>query len=262
MKVLICSSKARAVRTAAGIIAARVLEQPEAVLGLATGGTMLDLYRVLIETARRDRISFAGVTTFNLDEYIGLAPDHPASYHRYMRDCLFSRVDLSPEKTHLPRGDAADPETEALRYEAAIAQAGGIDLQLLGLGQNGHIGFNEPSSSLASRTRIKTLTVSTREANARYFDDPDDIPRKALTMGVGTILDSRACLLLATGPDKADAAARMVEGPVSASCPASVLQFHPKVTVVLDEDAAARLTMRAYYDHVHPEPEDHDAREA
>lgn len=255
MKILILSNKDHAVHTAAAIIADRVMENPRSVLGLATGGTMLDLYKDLIGIVRAKKISFAEVSSFNLDEYIGLAPDHPASYHSYMRSCLFSQIDLRPENIHLPRGDAPDPLAEAQRYEDQITRSGGIDLQLLGIGRNGHIGFNEPSSSLASRTRVKTLTASTHGANAGYFPTPDQMPKTALTMGVGTILDSRECLLLATGSEKAEAVLGMVEGPVTASCPASALQFHRKVTVVLDRDAAQDLKMREYYDYVHPEGE-------
>ncbi|MBL9055296.1 MAG: glucosamine-6-phosphate deaminase [Rhodobacteraceae bacterium] len=253
MKILIFNSSSRAVERAASAIADRLEANPRIVLGLATGGTMLDLYRDLVAQTAGRKLSFAQATSFNLDEYVGLAPDHPASYHSYMRECLFSKVDFSAENTHLPRGDATDLEAEARDYEARIAKAGGIDLQLLGIGQNGHIGFNEPSSSLASRTRIKTRTASTHSANACYFASPDQMPKYALTMGVGTILDSRECLLLATGPAKAAAVAAMVEGPVSASCPASVLQFHQHATVILDRAAATDLKLLDYYHYVHPE---------
>lgn len=253
MKILIFTDKSRAVHSAASVIADRLAANPRMVLGLATGGTMLDLYRELVAQAGRRKLSFAEAKSFNLDEYVGLAPDHPASYHSYMRDCLFSHVDFRAENTQLPRGDAVDVDAEAQDYEARIAQAGGIDLQLLGIGQNGHIGFNEPSSSLTSRTRIKTLTASTHGANAQYFPTPDQMPKYALTMGVGTILDSRECLLLATGASKAAAVAAMVEGPVTASCPASALQFHQRATVILDQEAASGLKLRNYYQYVHPE---------
>jgi glucosamine-6-phosphate deaminase len=252
MKVLIFGTQAEAFAWASGALHGKVKSQPGAVLGLATGGTMLRLYIGLIDLCRKAGTSLSDITTFNLDEYIGLAPEHPASYHSYMQENLFSKLDFDPRNTHLPRGDAADPDAEAQRYEALIAQAGGIDLQLLGIGRNGHIGFNEPSSSLASRTRVKTLTAATHDANRQYFDTPDQLPKCALTMGVGTILDSHECLLIATGDDKADAVAKMVEGPITASCPASALQFHRHVTVVLDEQAASQLQLRAYYSHVHP----------
>ncbi|MFV0386552.1 glucosamine-6-phosphate deaminase, partial [Paracoccus sp. (in: a-proteobacteria)] len=184
--------------------------------------------------------------------YVRLKPDHPCSYWYYMREHLFDHVDIDSARTHLPRGDAPDPEAEAARYEQAIRDSGDVGLQLLGLGANGHIGFNEPTSSLTSLTRIKTLTRSTREANARFFDRFDDVPRLAITMGIGTILRAQEIVLLALGAGKADATAAMIEGPVSAACPASALQMHPKVTVVLDEGAASKLTLRSYYEEVHP----------
>ncbi len=186
------------------------------------------------------------MTTFNLDEYIGLAPDHSYAYHHYMRGALFDRIDIDPRRTHLPHGDAPYPMAEAEGYEQRIAAAGGIELQLLGIGRNGHIGFNEPTSSLAYRTRIKTLTDDTRKANRPYFDSLDDTPRYAITMGVGTILASGACLMDATGSAKALAVAKVVEGSVSAACPATALQLHPQVTVVLDRAAAAELTLMDY----------------
>ncbi|MDO5604062.1 MAG: glucosamine-6-phosphate deaminase [Paracoccus sp. (in: a-proteobacteria)] len=258
MKVLILDTPAGAVDRAAGLIAAQLRRAPASVIGLATGGTMLPLYEKLRATHAAG-LSFAATTTFNLDEYVGLPPDDPRSYHSYMRDHLFSHIDIDPARTHLPRGNAPDPAAEAERYDAAITAAGGLDLQLLGIGQNGHIGFNEPTSSLTSRTRIKTLTQDTRAANAQYFPD-GDTPRFAITMGVGTIMDARHCLLLATGAAKAEAVARMVEGPLSAACPASVLQMHRHATVVLDHAAAARLELLEYYFHVHPNGEMREVR--
>ena len=251
MKVLICETHEAAINRTAELIEAQVRSRPRTVLGLATGGTMEPLYRRLSEL-HRAALSFAGVVTFNLDEYVGLSPDHPASYHSYMQERLFDHIDIDPQNAHLPRGDAADPRAEADAYERRIEEAGGIDLQLLGIGRNGHIGFNEPTSSLNSRTRIKTLTRSTREANRPYFDAGTEPPAYAITMGVGTILDARHCLLLATGASKAPAVAAMVEGPLSAACPASALQLHRKATVVLDQAAAAELRLTDYYHHVHP----------
>ncbi len=252
MKILIFDNATGATARVAALVAETVRRKPAAVLGLATGGTMLPVYERLRASCRDGDLTFAGVTSFNLDEYIGLVPEHPCSYHRYMGEALFDHIDIAPARTHLPRGDAADVLAEADRYEALIAATGGIDLQLLGIGRNGHIGFNEPTSSLASRTRVKTLTEDTRRANRRFFDSFDDTPRYALTMGVATILESRFCVLLATGSAKADAVAAMVEGPVSAACPASALQLHRNVTVVLDRDAAAGLRLTSYYHHVHP----------
>lgn len=256
MKVLILPDAQSAIQRAAEIVARAVRDTPAAVLGLATGGTMLPLYDALAQRHRDDGLSFAETTSFNLDEYIGLAPDHPCSYHTYMQEAFFKHVDIDPARTHLPKGDAADPQAASLAYEALIEEAGGIDLQLLGIGQNGHIGFNEPTASLGSRTRIKTLTTSTRRANQRYFSSFDETPRYAITMGVETILASRKCLLIATGESKADAVARMVEGPLSAACPASALQLHARATIILDEAAASALTLTEYYENVHPQGRD------
>ncbi|WP_347313477.1 glucosamine-6-phosphate deaminase [Defluviimonas sp. SAOS-178_SWC] len=255
MKVLICKSHDAAVERTANMIAAHVRGRSAPVLGLATGGTMLPLYERLAKLHRETDLSFADCSTFNLDEYVGIAPDHPASYHSYMREALFRHVDIDLRRTHLPRGDADDVHVEAESFEARIDAAGGISLQLLGIGQNGHIGFNEPTSSLGSRTRIKTLTESTRTANRQYFGPDETAPRYALTMGVGTILNARECLMLATGSSKAAAVAAMIEGPVSAVCPASALQLHARATVVLDRDAAAGLRLTDYYQHVHPNGE-------
>lgn len=257
MKVLIHGDAAQAVDCVAGLIAARLRRVPASVLGLATGGTMEAVYARLLTAHQAGEISFARARSFNLDEYVGLAPDHPCSYWRYMRAQLFDHVDFRDGATLLPRGDAPDPEAEAQSYEAAIVAAGDIGLQLLGLGANGHIGFNEPTSSLSSLTRIKTLTRSTRAANARFFAQPEDVPRLAITMGIGTILRADEVVLLAYGAGKAAAVAAMIEGPLSAACPASALQLHRKVTVVLDQAAAANLALRQYYDDVHP-----DGREA
>lgn len=251
MKVLIFPNAELAVARAAEMILSQVRARPDAVLGLATGGTMEPVYRAILAGA--PDLSFAGVTTFNLDEYVGLAPDHPQSYHRYMQHHLFGHLDIDPAKVHLPVGNADSPKAEAARYDAAIAAAGGIDLQLLGLGVNGHIGFNEPGSSLGSRTRIKTLTQKTRADNARFFGPGEAVPRYAITMGIETIMEAREVVLIATGPHKAEAVRNMVEGPVSTFCPASMIQFHRHATVILDEDAAARLQLRDYYQEVHPD---------
>lgn len=256
MKVLIFPDAARATSRAADEILAAVRANPASVLGLATGGTMEPLYALLRE--RREEASFAEVTTFNLDEYVGLAPQHPQSYAAYMARHLFDHLDVDRTRTHLPRGDAASPTDEALRYDRLIAEAGGIDLQLLGLGANGHIGFNEPVSSLGSRTRIKTLTARTRADNARFFGPGEAVPAYAITMGIATIMEARSVVLLATGPSKAAAARMMIEGPVSAFCPASILQFHARATVILDEAAGSELALREYYAVVHPDGEEVD----
>lgn len=256
MKVLIQSDADKAVGCVGRLIVARLRRVSASVLGLATGGTMEAVYARLIAAHQAGEVSFAQARSFNLDEYVGLGPDHPCSYWRYMRAQLFAHVDLPAEAALLPRGDAADPEAEAQRYEAAIVAAGDIGLQLLGLGANGHIGFNEPTSSLSSLTRVKTLTRATRAANARFFATPEEVPRLAITMGIGTILRAGEVVLLAYGAAKAGAVAAMVEGPLSAACPASALQLHRKVTVVLDQEAASQLALREYYEHVHPDGRD------
>lgn len=256
MKVLIFPDAAAATDRAADHLLRQVAAQPASVLGLATGGTMEPVYARLRE--RRGGVSFAGVTTLNLDEYVGLAPDHPQSYATYMAHHLFDHLDVDRARTHLPQGDAESPVVEAERYERAIVEAGGIDLQLLGLGVNGHIGFNEPVSSFGSRTRVKTLTSRTRADNARFFGQGEDVPAFAITMGIATIMEAREIVLLATGSDKAAAVRMMVEGPISAFCPASILQFHPHVTVLLDEAAASELKLLDYYNEVHPGGEEVD----
>lgn len=249
MKILIYPDAATASAQTANRIAAKLSSFPHAVLGLATGGTMKPVYAALREHLGRGPAAF---TSFNLDEYVGLPPTHPQSYAHYMQTHLFDAIQMPPDQAHLPRGDAADPIAEADNYEVAILAAGGIDLQLLGLGANGHIGFNEPTSSLGSRTRIKTLTHKTVSDNARFFAPGEIVPRLAITMGIGTILDAREILLLATGSGKSQAVAQMVEGPLSAACPASALQLHPRTTILIDVAAAADLRLRDYYDTVHP----------
>jgi glucosamine-6-phosphate deaminase len=221
--------------------------QEKAILGLATGGTPLGLYRELIERYRSGQVSFRDVHTFNLDEYVGLAPDHVQSYHYYMHEHLFRHIDIDQANTHVPKTFEVSLLESACRFESAISAAGGIDLQVLGIGTDGHIGFNEIGSSLASRTRVKTLTQKTRMDNARYFSSLDEVPRLAVTMGIGTILESRSILLLATGLSKAATIRNSIEGSVSASVPASALQLHPNVTVVLDTEASSQLAYRDYY---------------
>lgn len=228
---------------AARLIARLLREKPNAVLGLATGSTPLLLYRELAQM----KLDWRRVTTFNLDEYIGLSPAHPASYHSFMRENLFQHINIQEKNIHIPDGMAGDVPAFCARYETQIHAAGGIDLQLLGIGGDGHIGFNEPTSSLASRTRIKTLTARTLRDNARNFGGEAQAPHHVITMGIGTIMEARHCLLLAFGKKKSRAIAGAVEGPVTAMNPASALQLHPRVTVCLDAGAAAGLKMKQYY---------------
>ncbi len=250
MEIVITPDPAAASRQAAAYLAALVRRNPGAVLGLATGSTPVALYRELIRLHREEQLSFSRCTTFNLDEYAGLAPGHPGSYRRFMDEHLFASIDIPASRIHIPDGLAADIPAHCAAYEQAIAGAGGIDAQILGLGSDGHIGFNEPTSSLASRTRIKTLTERTRADNARHFSSAQSVPQHVITMGIGTIMEARAIVLLAFGEKKAATVAAMVEGPVTALVPASVLQMHPVVKVMLDEPAASQLRRREYYRHV------------
>lgn len=247
MEVLIQPDANRAALLVARIIAEEIRSHPKTVLGLATGGTMEQVYRHLVRLHREEGLDFADCMTFNLDEYVGLSPDDPRSYHAYMRAHLFGHVNIQMENTNLPRGDARDLTAECRRYEESISRAGGIDLQLLGIGKSGHVGFNEPLSALKSRTREKALSPTTVKQNAAYFGGEDKVPRRALTMGVGTILDARRCVLLAIGAAKAEIIARAVEGPITSMVTASALQLHPRCTVVVDEEAASQLQEKEYY---------------
>ncbi len=246
MEVIIQPSAPDAGRLAAGIIARLVRRKPEAVLGLATGATPLAIYAELVRMQQRGDLDLRRITAFVLDEFAGLDENHPRSFHRYMTDHLFGPIGLPRAQIHVPPALASDVPAACREYEMSIAAAGGIDLQLLGIGRDGHIGFNEPTSSLASRTRIKTLAAGTVIAQQAVFGS-DPVPRHVITMGIGTILDARHCVLVATGTHKADAVARTVEGPVSAMVPASALQHHPRTTVIVDEEAAAKLALRDYY---------------
>ena len=217
--------------------------KPNAVLGLATGGTPVKTYQQLVQKVQQGRLSFQDVQSFNLDEYVGLKGDHPQSYRSFMNENLFEHVDIDLSRTHVPDGTAADLTTQCQEYEAMIREAGGIDLQLLGIGHNGHIAFNEPGSAADSRTRLVDLTTETIQANARFFDTIDEVPKQAVTMGIGTIMESKSIVLLATGEGKAQAVERMIQGPVDVELPASILQQHPSLTVVTDPAAASQIQM-------------------
>ncbi len=243
MEIIIQSTPEAATQVAARIIARLLDSKPDAVLGLATGSTPVLLYSALIEM----KLDWSRVTTFNLDEYIGLPREHPQSYHSFMWENLFRHVNIDPEKIHIPDGNAADIPNFCADYEREIKAAGGIDLQLLGIGSDGHIGFNEPTSSLASRTRIKTLAPRTRADNARFFGDEESVPHHVITMGIGTIMEARQNLLLAFGESKARAIAGAVEGPITSFNPASALQMHQTVKVCLDDAAAGQLKQADYY---------------
>lgn len=247
MEVIIRDTYEDISAAAAKVIANLVHNKPDAVLGLATGSTPLGLYEELIRMYKQEGLNFSKVTTFNLDEYVGLTPDHPQSYHYFMHENLFKHINVQPQNTHVPSGTTDDFWSYCQWYEDKIEEAGGIDIQVLGIGGDGHIAFNEPGSSLASRTRIKTLAKQTIDDNARFFDKSEDVPIYAITMGVGTILEAEICLLVANGEGKADAIAAAIEGPVSAGCTASALQLHPNVMYFIDEAAASKLKMKDYY---------------
>ena len=248
MDILIRDTPAEVAATAADIVATYV--RRGTVLGLATGSTPVATYRELIRRHREEGLSFAGCTAFLLDEYIGLAPEHEQSYYRFIRDEFTSHIDIADAAVHSPDGLDPQPWLAAERYDDAIREAGGISVQILGIGTNGHIGFNEPASPLKARTRVETLHAQAGSDNSRFFDSIEEGPTHALTQGLGTILDCEQPLLLATGFGKADAIAALVEGPVSASCPASALQLHDHTTVIIDADAASGLVRTDYYRHV------------
>lgn len=222
-------------------IAERLNNLKDPVFGLATGSTPEGLYERLIKQYKENEISFKDVTTFNLDEYIGLPADHPNSYHYFMGEKLFSHIDINPDQTHLPNGVADDLNKECKDFEDLIKQAGGINLQLLGLGTNGHIAFNEPGSKFDGRTAIVDLAQETLEANARFFDSIEDMPTQAVTMGIGSIMEADEILLLVSGDSKAEALAHVINGEVTEEFPASILQKHTNVTIIADEAALAQV---------------------
>ncbi|HOO88409.1 MAG TPA: glucosamine-6-phosphate deaminase [Aminobacteriaceae bacterium] len=228
-------------RKASYIVASRVILNPKCVLGLATGDTPKGLYNELVRLFRAGDVDFSGVTTFNLDEYAGLSPENPQSYHSYMEEHLFRHINIPPEHRHIPNGAAQNIGAECRRYEELIEQAHGIDLQILGLGRDGHIGFNEPDVKFEKGTHHVRLTQSTIEANARFFENRDEVPKSAISMGIKTIMSARRILLLASGPEKAEAIRGAVMGAVTPDLPASVLQLHPNATLIVDEAASAEI---------------------
>jgi len=248
MEVVIVSDADAAADLVAGVIVAVLADHPAPVLGLATGSSPLGVYRRLIDACAAGALTAAHASAVLLDEYVGLPSDHAETYRAFIRGELVDHIDLPSERLFGPDAAADDLASACREYDRLIRDLGGVDVQLLGIGTDGHVGFNEPGSSLASRTRIKTLTRATRVDNARWFDDHvGDVPRHVVTQGLGTILEARHLVLIATGPEKAEPIARAVEGPLTAMCPASVLQLHPHATVVVDEPAAARLDRVDYY---------------
>jgi glucosamine-6-phosphate deaminase len=235
---------AESVATAASMVfAAQLYQKPDSVLGLATGSTPIPTYEALIQLSKKGLVDFSRARTFNLDEYVGLSPNHPCAYRRFMDEQLFRHIPIDSLNTHVPSG-LGNPEDNAHAYDRMIEAAGGIDLQLLGIGRNGHIGFNEPAEDYTWGTHVVELTASTLEANARWFDDPSQMPRKAISLGIGGIMEAKRVLLIAIGQDKAEAVARAALGPVSPDSPASILRFHPNAQLMLDEEAASLLQNR------------------
>lgn len=244
MKLVIVKDYDDLSKQAARLIADEVTRRPATILGLATGGTPVGMYRELIAIHQKEGVDFSQASSFNLDEYVGLPGTHPQSYRTYMDENLFSHINLPADKTNIPRGDVKDLGAECKRYEQAIVAAGGIDIQVLGIGNNGHIGFNEPGSTKDTTTRVVQLTDSTIEANARYFDTVEEVPTQAVSMGIQTILGAKKIILLASGKAKAEAVQRMLEGEATPDVPASLLQQHPDVTVIVDEEAASALSAK------------------
>jgi glucosamine-6-phosphate deaminase len=251
MEVIIKPDKKRASVLAAKIIANEIKTNPRTVLGLATGSTPLLLYKELVRMHKHEKLSFKNTVCFNLDEYIGLERKNPRSFYCEMHKNLFVHIDIKPENTYIPDGLSGDIPFKCEEYENKILEAGGIDLQLLGIGHDGHLAFNEPGSSFASKTRLKTLSRETIEANSRFFGSVEAVPKHAITMGLQTIMQAGKCLLLAFGKSKAEAVFQMIEGPVSASWPATILQHHEKAIVILDEAAATKLQRKQYYNDVY-----------
>lgn len=241
MKILTFNSEEQVNEAGAAIIASIIQTKSTAVLGLATGGTPVGIYKHLVQTYERGLVSFKNVTTFNLDEYVGIAPDHHQSYSHYMYENLFNHVDIEATQTNIPLGLASDLQEECRRYEQLIENAGSMDIQLLGLGHNGHIGFNEPATNLSSHTHAVELAEATKAANARFFTAEEEVPSHAITMGVSTILKSKMLLLVVKGEDKAEIVKHALTGPITTDCPASLLQTHPNLVVLLDTGAGSLL---------------------
>jgi glucosamine-6-phosphate deaminase len=250
MEIIVKDAVEEMSKCAARVVARTINAKPNSVLGLATGSTPLGLYRELVRLHKDEGLDFSQVTTFNLDEYVGLTQNHPQSYHYFMHENLFKHINIAKQNIYIPSGTTDNYAAFCQWYEHRIRECGGIDLQLLGIGTDGHIAFNEPSSSLGSRTRIKTLARQTIEDNARFFDALDQVPIYAITMGVGTILEARKIVVLANGKNKASAVASAIEGPVTSMVTASALQLHRDVLFIVDREAAGELKMLDYYEWI------------
>ena len=243
MKTIICSNYEEIGRIGAYIISNQIRNKPDTVLGLATGSTPIGMYANLVDLHKRCGLDFSQVVSYNLDEYYPILKSNDQSYDYFMWDNLFSHINIKKENVHLPNGETDDPATECANYDAAIENAGGIDIQVLGIGNNGHIGFNEPASEFILATHVTGLTDSTIEANSRFFADKNDVPIKALTMGNGSIMKAKKILLLISGKSKAAIVKKMLSGSITPQVPASILMVHPDVTLLIDEDAASELSL-------------------
>ena len=241
MQVFVYKNEAEVGKAAGMIVASEILKKPDCILGLATGSTPIPTYQEMIRMNKEGILDFSKVRSFNLDEYIGLSPEHVCSYRRFMNEQLFDHINIDKANTHVPCGIGADHEADAKAYDAAVEAAGGIDLQILGIGHDGHIGFNEPGDEFVSGTNIVTLTDMTIDANTRFFEKREDVPRQAITLGNRNIMAAKRIILLATGKGKARAIAQAIKGNITPKMPASLLQVHPKVQFLLDEDAASEL---------------------
>jgi len=251
MEVVITRDYERMSQAAAALVVEQLNAKPNSVLGMATGSTPLGLYQELVRLHKEEELDFSRVTTFNLDEYVGLTPNHPQSYHYFMRENFFQHVNIPPQNINIPSGTTSNYRAFCEWYEQRIGECGGIDLQILGIGLAGHIGFNEPTSSMSSRTRLKTLSKQTIDDNARFFENRKEVPIYAITMGVGSILDARKLILMASGKGKATAIAKAVEGPITSMITASALQLHLDAKVIVDDGAASELTMRDFYEFIY-----------
>lgn len=250
MKVIIVKDYDQISKKAASIIADAICKKPHFILGLDVSDTLIGIYKELSRLNKEGKLDFSRAATFNLDEYLGLAADHPQSCRYFMDANLFNQINIDKRNIYFPNGLTREPQVLCGQYEKSIKEVAGIDLQVLGIGKDGHIGFNEPGSSLTSRTRIKTLTEDTVKEKAKNFKKPEDIPKFAITMGVGTIMEARECMLLASGKRKAEILVKAIEGPVTSSVPASMLQLHPNAIVIADEEAAVNLNQKDYYVYV------------
>ncbi len=243
MRLILCENYEELSEQAAKLVASQIILKPDSVLGLATGQTPVGIYQNLVKMNKAGEIDFSNIVTFNLDEYYPIQNNNDQSYHYFMQENLFKKVNINPKNTHIPDGEAADPEEECIKYEEEIKKYGGIDLQILGIGQNGHIGFNEPDVSLYTETHLTDLTRSTIEANARFFNDENEVPKQALTMGIATILKSKKIILLASGANKSRVVSELLNGDINTSIPATMLKVHPDVVLICDKDAYSGIRL-------------------